>query len=73
MLRRYSLLLIPIALLAGLLIRYFGADKSVSLETVTFVLGGFAILTLVGVTFGVKSAKASEARRKAQEDIFLNH
>ncbi len=73
MLRRYSLLLIPIALLAGWLIRHFVADKSVSLQTATFLLGGFAMLTLMGVAFGVKSARASESRRKAQEDIWLNH
>lgn len=73
MLRRYSLRLIPVALLAGWLIRYLIEDELVPLQTANFALSGFAVLTLLGVAFGVRSAWASEARCKAQEDIWLNH
>jgi hypothetical protein len=55
------------------MIGHFTRGESVVLRTTSFVFGGLAVLALAGVAFGVRSARAKEARRKAQEDIFLNH
>jgi biotin transporter BioY len=73
MLRAYRLLLVPLALLLGWLIRHLTEGKSVSVQTASFVVGGIAVLALLGVALGFRTARASEARRKAKEDIWLNH
>lgn len=73
MLHRYRLLLVPLTLGLGWLIGHLTKGESVALQTASFVLGGLAVLALAGVAFGVRSARAKEARRKDQEDIFLNH
>ena len=72
-LRRYRLLLVPVALLVGWLIRHFAGGRSVTVQTASFVVGGAAVLALLGVAFGFRSARESESRRKAKEDIWLNH
>ena len=73
MLRRFRLLLVPLALGLDWLIGHLTKGESVALRTASFVLGGVAVLALAGVAFGFRLARAKEARRKAQEDIWLNH
>jgi hypothetical protein len=73
MLRQFRLLLVPLALGLGWLIGHLTKGETLALQTASFVLGSLAMLALAGVAFGVRSAKAKEARREAQEDIFLNH
>lgn len=65
--------MVPLALLLGWVVRHFTEGKSVTVQTASFVVGGVAVLALLGVVFGFKSARASEAQRKAKEDIWLNH
>jgi biotin transporter BioY len=71
--RGYRLLLLPLALLLGWLIRHFSQGKSVSVQTASSVVGGMVVLALLGVAFGFRTARASEKRRKAKEDIWLKH
>jgi hypothetical protein len=70
---RSRLLLVPLALFVGWLIRQLTEGKSITLQTASFVLGGMAVLALYGIALGFKSAKATEARRRAKENIWFNH
>ena len=46
---------------------------AVSQATLSFVAGGFAVLCLVGVVYGIWDARRIERRRKAKENIWINH
>ena len=74
--------------LRRLLLRYFAALAVIailvlimrgtrfvafSVTTASFVAGGFAVLCLVGVGFGIWDARRMENRRKTKEDIWINH
>ena len=73
MARRFRLFLIPLALFISLLLSRLLGGKSFSLETLYFVLGGMAVLALLGVAFGIWSARSTEKKRKAKDDFWLNH
>ena len=71
--RRVKLFSIPLALFFGLLISRLLGGKSFSLGTLYFVLGVMALLSLLGVAFGIWSARSTEKKRKAKDDFWLNH
>lgn len=70
---RLRLLLIPLALATGLWASHTLRSQNFRVDTASFALGALAVLCLVGVAYGVWSARRMEARRKKKEDIFLNH
>ena len=71
--RRVRLFLIPLALFTGLLLSRLLQDKSFSLEIFYFVLGVMAVLALLGVAFGIWSARSTEKKREAKDDFWKNY
>ena len=61
-----------VALAAGLLVGPL-MHHGVSTITAGIVVGVLGTLCLVGVAYGVWDARRIEARRKAKEQIWINH
>jgi hypothetical protein len=70
---RKRLLLVPVALVAGWWLHRMFKDAQFNISTAAFVLGAAGVLCILGIAFGIWSARRSEARRKAKEDIFIKH